>query len=81
MFDITNKETFFSLFQWIDQYNAYNDYPVKNIVIAGNKHDLEEKRQISRQEIEAFCKSMQCEYVEVSVLQNKGIDELMTKVI
>lgn len=68
MFDITNKDSFFHLFQWIDQYNAYNDYPVKNIVIAGNKHDLETERRISRQEIADFCKSMNCEYVEISVL-------------
>ena len=68
MFDITNNDSFFHLFQWIDQYNAYNDYPVKNIVIAGNKHDLETERRISRQEIADFCKSMNCEYVEISVL-------------
>ena len=51
VFDITNQESFFHLFKWIDQYNAYNDFPMKNIVIVGNKHDLEEKRAISRLEI------------------------------
>ena len=41
LFDITNKQSFFNLFKWIDQYNYYNDYPLKNIIIVGNKHDLE----------------------------------------
>lgn len=51
MFDITNADSFYSLFTWIDQYNAFNEFPKKNIVIAGNKHDLEEDRAISRLEI------------------------------
>ena len=50
---------------------------MKNIIIAGNKHDLEKDRAISKLEIEEFCKSLGCEYVEISVLENKGIDELM----
>lgn len=54
---------------------------MKNIIIAGNKHDLEDERAVSRMEIEEFCRSMNCDYVEISVLQNKGIDELMAKVI
>lgn len=51
VFDITNKDSFFNLFKWIDQYNFYNDFPLKNIVIVGNKHDLEPQRAISRLEI------------------------------
>ncbi len=81
VFDITNKDSFFNLYKWIDQYNAYNDLPVKHIVIIGNKHDLEHKRAISRMEIKQFCDSLECDYVEVSVLENRGIDELMTMVI
>ena len=69
------------MYKWIDQYNAYNDFPLKNVVIIGNKHDLEEKRAISRLEIKQFCESLECDYVEVSVLENRGIDQLMTKVI
>ena len=51
VFDITNPDSFFSLFKWIDQYNYYNEMPCKQIVIAGNKHDLEERRKVSRMEI------------------------------
>jgi len=42
---------------------------------------LEEQRQISRLEIDKFCNNLNCEYVEISVLQNKGIDELINKVV
>ena len=74
MFDITNSESFFNLFKWIDQYNYFNDFPIKNIVIVGNKHDLEALREISRMEILQFCRSMECEYIEVSVLDDIGVD-------
>ena len=60
LYDITNKTSFYNLFNWIDQYNAYNDMPIKNIIIAGNKHDLTEKREISEMEAEKFAESMEC---------------------
>ena len=68
VFDITNIDSFYHLYQWIDQYNGYCDQPIKNIIIAANKIDLEEKRQVSKLEIAKFCESMKCSYAEVSVL-------------
>jgi len=47
---------------------------MKNIVIAGNKHDLEDIREVSRMEIDEFCRTMGCDYVEISVLENENID-------
>ncbi len=54
---------------------------LKQIVIAGNKHDLEKERKVSKLEISQFCESMQCDFVEVSVLEDKGIDQLLEKVM
>jgi len=42
---------------------------------------MEHQRQVSRLEINKFCESMGCDLVEVSVLQNIGIDELFDKVM
>lgn len=47
LFDITNKDSFFHLFQWIDQYTYFCDFPITNIVIVANKHDEEDKREVS----------------------------------
>mmetsp|Transcript_22437 Transcript_22437/g.34710 ORF Transcript_22437/g.34710 Transcript_22437/m.34710 type:complete len:93 (+) Transcript_22437:275-553(+) len=44
VFDITNIDSFYNLFQWIDQYNYHCEQPVANIIIAANKVDLEAKR-------------------------------------
>lgn len=54
---------------------------LKQIIIAGNKHDREDDRRVSRLEIKQFCESMECDYIEVSVLEDKGIDELLQMVI
>lgn len=81
VFDITNPESFFSLFKWIDQYNYYNEMANKQIIIAGNKHDLEQNRRVSKMEIDQFCTSMGCDYVEISVLEDVGIDALLEKII
>ena len=41
VFDITNIQSFYNLFKWIDQYNYFCDYAIKNIIIVANKIDLE----------------------------------------
>ena len=81
VFDITNPSSFYHLYQWIDQYNFYCEFPVKNIIIVGNKYDLEAQRKVSELEIRQFCESMSCIYVKCSVKSEEGIDELVNTVI
>ena len=51
VFDITNADSFYHLYHWIDPYNFYCEFPLKNIIVVGAKHDLEEQRVVSEQEI------------------------------
>ena len=81
VFDITNQESFYHLYQWIDQYNYYCEFPVKNIVIVGNKHDLASERKVSELEIRQFAESMGCVYGPCSVLSDYGIEQLITTII
>uniref|UniRef100_A0A7S3HZ72 Uncharacterized protein n=1 Tax=Favella ehrenbergii TaxID=182087 RepID=A0A7S3HZ72_9SPIT len=81
VFDITNPESFYHLYQWIDQYNFYCEFPMKNIIIVGNKYDMEAKRQVSELEIRQFCESMDCLYVRCSVLSDEGVEALITTII
>lgn len=81
VFDITNQESFYHLYQWIDQYNYYCEFPKKNIVIVGNKHDLAENRKVSELEIQQFAESMGCLYVACSVYSDFGIQELIDTII
>ena len=54
---------------------------MKNIIIVGNKYDLEAERKVSELEIRQFCESMSCVYVRCSVLSDAGIEELINTVI
>ena len=81
VFDITNPESFYHLYQWIDQYSYYCEFPVKNIIIVGNKYDLEAQRQVSELEIRQFCESMNCLYVRCSVANDDGVEELISTII
>ena len=81
VFDITNPDSFFHLYQWIDQYNFYCEFPVKNIIIVGNKYDLEDQRLVSELEIRQFCESMDCHYVKCSVKSDEGVEELIEQTI
>ena len=81
VFDITNPESFYHLYQWIDSYNYYCEFPVKNIIIVGNKYDLEAKRQVSELEIRQFCESMDCHYVRCSIKNDEGVESLIETII
>ena len=54
---------------------------MKNIIIVGNKYDLEDQRRVSELEIRQFCESMSCMYVKCSVKSEEGIEELINTVI
>ena len=63
VFAIDNKESFQHLNEWIDFIlNVENG----NIVIVGNKIDLKDSRQVTKEEAEKFCQEKKYEYFEVS---------------
>ena len=55
MFDITSKSSFENLNHWLEDIKDNFDNP--NLVLFGNKVDLEEKREVSKEEIEKFAKN------------------------
>ena len=79
MFDVTNPDSFFHLYKWIDSYTHYNEFPMKNILIVGNKHDLE--RAVTKNEIDLWCRDFEMEFIETSVFADSGIDTLIKRTI
>ena len=79
VFDITNPDSFFHLYKWIDSYTHYNEFPMKNILIVGNKHDLE--RAVTKNEIDLWCRDFEMEFIETSVFADSGIDHLIKRAI
>ncbi len=79
VFDLTSKQSFASLNEWIQNYYKFsNPDSVKNVVILGNKSDLTEKREVTDEEINDFIKDNNIKFFETSAKDGKNIDECFT---
>lgn len=78
VYDITNKRSFERLPIWLEE--IANNCKAENVpvVIAGNKKDLEEERQVVREEAEEFCKERGLFFMETSAKDNQG--EMIQKI-
>ena len=74
IYDITRKETFESVDKWINDLKLNGD-PNIIVFIIGNKNDLEESREVTKDEGEEKGLSFQCGFLETSALSGDNIDE------
>jgi len=73
VYDITNQESFNNIKNWIkDLQNVGND--IKGVII-GNKLDLEQKRDVSKEDLEEIGKKNQMPFLETSAKQNINVNE------
>lgn len=75
VYDITRKQTFEHVTKWI---NDVRENCKKNvcIILVGNKSDLEESRQVSKEEAENFAKDNDLLFLEASAKDRKNIDDI-----
>ena len=59
VYDITRRDTFDSTDRWINDLKASAD-PKINIILIGNKSDLDDKREVSKEQGEEKAKSFGC---------------------
>ena len=78
VFDITDKKTFEDVTIWLQECK---DMCYKNILIylIGNKTDLEEKRQVTKEEAQKFAEDNFLVYYETSALNGSNIEEIFVK--
>ena len=76
LFDVTNRATFDVIEQWVQIYKDYTGLQTEtaNIVLAGNKADLEASRQVSREEAEARARELRAPYFETSAKTGTEVD-------
>ena len=74
VYDITSKTTFYSVDKWIQDLNLYGDKNV-TLLLIGNKSDLEEKRQIKKEDGEEKAKSFGLGFIETSACTGDNIDK------
>ena len=73
VYDITNQESFSNIKNWIkDLQNVGND--IKGVII-GNKIDLEQKRDVSKQDLEEIGKKYNMPILETSAKQSINVNE------
>ena len=74
VYDISNRKTFDSLQSWVDFVNNIEN---SNIVIIGNKIDLDTKREVTTEEGEKFCKEKNYEFFEVSAKDDTNLNDML----
>eukprot|EP01116_Phalansterium_solitarium_P000722 TRINITY_DN10572_c0_g1_i1.p2 TRINITY_DN10572_c0_g1~~TRINITY_DN10572_c0_g1_i1.p2 ORF type:complete len:201 (+),score=11.06 TRINITY_DN10572_c0_g1_i1:124-726(+) len=74
VYDITRRETFDHLAEWLEDCRKYSSSNI-TIMLIGNKSDLEEKRVVSKEEGEAFAKANGLYFLEVSAKTAANVDE------
>ena len=74
VYDITRKETFESADKWINDLKVTAD-PKINIILIGNKCDLEDKREVLKEQGEEKARAFGCAFLETSALNGDNIDK------
>ena len=76
MYDITDKNSFLHIKDWLDDINKYtDDNPIRLVV--GNKSDLSDNRQVSQVEINNFKQQTGINVIEASAKSSDKIYEVM----
>lgn len=78
VYDITNKDTFIHLINWMNDF--YEQSPGCPIMIVGNKIDLEEKRSIPRRDVLQFARDNNLQCIECSAKTSRNISSLFETV-
>ncbi|CAD8169059.1 unnamed protein product [Paramecium pentaurelia] len=75
VFDITNRQSFHNIVRW---YNEILDcaHEYVDIVIVGNKIDLERERQVSVEEGKLFAEQYKINYIETSAKTGQYVDSV-----
>ncbi|KAK8818362.1 hypothetical protein WA556_006182, partial [Blastocystis sp. ATCC 50177/Nand II] len=80
VFDLTQQATFDAIqSDWLDSIRTCADENII-IVIAGNKSDMKEQRQVSQADIDAFCQKANLMYVETSAMTGSGVTDLFKSI-
>jgi len=72
VFDIANKSSFDHIESWINEIKLH--IPQANILIVGNKSDLQCFREISYDDVKSFCSNHGYSYVETSAKNNINVN-------
>ena len=79
VYDITSRETFNGVKVWIKEAEDIGDFFKKLLI--GNKCDLSDKRNVSIEELENYCKEKNMYFFETSAKENIYLVEAFNKIV
>ena len=79
VFDLTKKDTFKLVTNWMDFMKEHNKMNMGKILF-GNKNDLSEEREVSYVEGKNLAKQLECNYYEGSAKTGENINILMQEI-
>ena len=80
IYDITNRESFNNINNWVEQINLYCDNNVKCIIF-GNKNDLNEQRKVEINEGKELAQKYKYNFIETSAKEGNNLEEGFKKII
>jgi len=80
IYDITNRESFDNLKNWLKEVNLYATYTDTVKLLVGNKIDLEAKRQVSEEAGEQFASENGMLFIEASAKTRTGVEQAFDEV-
>ncbi len=84
-YDITNEKSFEQLKTKVQNeiYKFFYEYidGTPNIILVGNKIDLENERKVKKEEVEKYCKENKLSNFDISIKSNKNINLMMNIIL
>lgn len=77
VYDVTSHATFSAVTKWLEECRVHGN-PEMCLVLVGNKVDDEERREVSREEAEAYAKQHRMTFFETSAKTNANVSAIFT---
>ena len=80
LFDVTKKSSFIACKNYLEEVRINSDKKCV-IYLVGNKIDLADEREITKEEAENFAKKENIKYIETSAVKNMKVNEAFTSLL
>jgi len=80
VYDITRKNSFESVEKWVSDVTAVADKKI-TIVLIGNKSDLEDQRQVTKEQGEEKSSKLEIAFLETSAFSGENLDKAFEMMI
>eukprot|EP00344_Euplotes_crassus_P000196 CAMPEP_0197008252 /NCGR_PEP_ID=MMETSP1380-20130617/44491_1 /TAXON_ID=5936 /ORGANISM="Euplotes crassus, Strain CT5" /LENGTH=166 /DNA_ID=CAMNT_0042428757 /DNA_START=158 /DNA_END=655 /DNA_ORIENTATION=+ len=74
VFDLTSKESFMNLYDWLDEVKKNAPENI-NIIVFGNKSDLKEERTVTEEDVASFTKKTGIPIFEASAKTAENVEK------